>query len=187
MATAPRVAHKKRVDIPDSDEAADSGQLLPSDWNDDHELIGVAGIDSPAFLNAPTAPTPPRGEVSDRLATMAALNAQEAPKRKTLVDAGDYLVPADVGLVIAKKSVPAPFAITLPPSTELVAEVVTVKDRGRATGGGASAYPVTIFASAGETIDGEASVQIDVDNMAVSFRKIRNDAGDMTGEGYERI
>lgn len=187
MATPPRVRHKKTLDIEDSAEAEAAGQLLPSDWMDDHELEGVAGLDSPEFVNEPTAPTPPLGDRSTRIATTASLSEISQPKRLTLTAAGDVTVPNDVGLVVIRKSVPAAFQIELPLSTELVGEAVTIKDRMLANGAGAGTYNVTVVAQGAETIDGNASVLLDVDNMALSFRKIRDDAGDVTGEGYELV
>jgi hypothetical protein len=77
MAGAVIVRHTRQVDLEDSEEAAAAGQLVPSDWNGDgaHEVVGAAPIDSPDFLNEPTAPTPPLGDTSRRLATMEALDA----------------------------------------------------------------------------------------------------------------
>src|SRR5260370_31784180 len=111
---------------------------------------------------------------------LCSVSASAFDQRKTLVDAGDYAVPAGISLVIAKKLVPAAFTITLPLSTALVGETVTIKDRMLANGAGASTFNITVVAAGSEKIDGNASVKIDVDNMALSFRKIRNDAGNVT-------
>ena len=187
MATPPRVVHRKSVTIADSEEAAAAGELLPSDWNDEHELTNVAGLDSPEFVNEPTAPTPPPGDKSKRLATMEALHSIAAPKRLTLFAPGDVQLPSDVALVTVKKTVPAAFTITLASSLDLVGETVTIKDRMLVNGAGAGTYNVTISPSGSETLDGATSIKLDVDNMALSFRKIRDDAGTVTGEGYELV
>jgi hypothetical protein len=183
------VRHARQVDLEDSEEAAAAGELLPSDWNGDdaHVVVGAASIDSPDFLNEPTAPTPPPGDRSRRLATMEALHGFAAPTRLTLRAAGDVVLPNDAALVVAKKNVPAAFSIRLPLSTDLVAETVTIKDRMLANGAGAGTFNITIAASGAETFDGNPTVKIDVDNMALSFRKIRDDAGNVTGEGYELV
>jgi hypothetical protein len=68
-----------------------------------------------------------------------------------------------------------------------VTDVVTVKDRMLVNGAGANTYNITVKAAGTETLDGETQVLIDVDNMALSFRKIRDDAGNVTGEGYELV
>jgi hypothetical protein len=175
--------------LEDSEEAAAAGELVPSNWNGDgaHEVVGAAPIDSPEFLNEPTAPTPPRGDRSKRLATTEFLDDLGRPQRLTLTAAGDVTLADDIGLVIAKKTVPAAFRINLPLSTNLVPEFVTIKDRMLANGAGAGTFNITVAAQGAETIDGNPSVKIDVDNMALSFRKIRDDAGNVTGEGYELV
>lgn len=187
MAGTVVVRHARQVDIEDSEEAAAAGQLLPSNWNGDdaHVVEGAAPLDSPAFVNTPTAPTPPAGDRSQRLATTESLGQISAPKRQTLIAAGNDTIAADIGLVVAKKTVPAAFQVNLPLSTDLVADIITVKDRMLVNGAGAGTFNITVAAQGAETIDGNANVKIDVDNMALSFRKIRDDAGNVTGEGYE--
>jgi hypothetical protein len=188
MAGTVSVKHRFISGLEDSEEAAAAGELLPSNWNDEHEVVGAAPIDSPEFVNEPRAPTPPLGDRSTRLATMEALsNATSAQPRLTLTAAGNVTVPDDVALVVVKKTVPAAFQINLPLSTDLIPEEVTIKDRMVVNGAGAGTYNITVATQGAETIDGNASVKLDVDNMALSFRKIRNDAGDVTGEGYELV
>src|ERR1043166_8536993 len=84
------VRHRRQVDLEDSEEAAAAGELLPSDWNGDdaHIVEGAAPIDSPDFLNEPTAPTPPLNDTSRRLATMEAVHS--------VVAAGIALTPTPV-------------------------------------------------------------------------------------------
>lgn len=172
----------------DSEDAAAAGQLVPSNWNAHHLVEGAAPIDSPAFVNTPTAPTPPVGDTSTRLATMEAISqATGAQPRATLKAAGDYLVPDNIAYVVAKKTVPASFTITLPLSTDLIPESVTTKDRMLANGAGAGTFNITVSASGAETLDGNPTVKLDVDNMALTFKKIRDDAGNVTGEGYELV
>jgi hypothetical protein len=188
MAGTISVKHKKPSLLADSEEAAAAGELLPSDWNDEHEVVGAAPIDSPAFVNSPTAETPPLGDTSTRLATMAALaRATGAPPQLTVTAAGNVNVPHDIALVIVKKAVPAAFQINLPLSTDLILEIVTIKDRMLANGFGAGTFNITVATQGVELIDGNATVKIDVDNMALSFRKIRDDAGNVTGEGYQLV
>ncbi len=184
------VRHTRQVDLEDSEEAAAAGELLPSDWNGDdaHEVVGAAPIDSPDFVGEPTAPTPPLGDASDRIATMAAVaRATGAVPQVTLTAAGDVTIDDDIGLVIVKKTVPAAFTINLPLSTGLVLETITVKDRMLANGAGAGTFNITVATQGAELIDGGATVKLDVDNMALSFRKIRDDAGNVTGEGYQLV
>src|SRR5258708_28574666 len=152
MATPPRVIHPRVIAIEDSEEAAAAGELLPSDWNADHELVGVAGLDSPEFVNEPTAPTPPPGDRSKRLATMEALGNVTAPARLTLTAAGNVTIPDNAALVVAKKTIPAAFQINLPLSTNLVSETVTIKDRMLANGAGAGTYNITVAAQGAELI-----------------------------------
>lgn len=189
MAGTVTVRHSFISLLEDSEEAAAAGELVPSNWNGNeaHVVEGAAPIDSPEFLNEPKAPTPPRGDRSTRLATTEFLDDLGRPVRLTLTAAGDVTLPHDVGLVIAKKAVPAVFQINLPLSNDLVPEFVTIKDRMLANGAGAGTFNITVAAQGIETIDGNPSIKIDVDNMAVSFRKIRNDAGEVTGEGYELV
>lgn len=113
MATPPRVIHRKHVDFEDSEEAAAEGQLVPSDWNDEHELEGVAGLDSPEFVNEPKAPTPPPGDSSTRIATMEALQAAVSKSVRVITTAGPQAAdPAD-DVIIIKQTVGAPFALTV--------------------------------------------------------------------------
>lgn len=189
MAGAVIVRHSFQSLLEDSEEAAAAGELVPSNWNGDdaHEVVGAAPLDSPEFLNEPRGPTPPSGDRSTRLATTASLDEITRPKRLTLSVAGDVAIPNDVSLVIIKKTVPATFVIHLPLSTVMAGEFCTVKDRMLANGAGAGTFNVTVAAQGAETIDGNPTVKIDVDNMALSFRKIRDDAGNVTGEGYELV
>jgi hypothetical protein len=181
------VKHKKISPIADSPDAAAAGEVVPSDWNDEHQVVGAAPLDSPAFVNSPTAPTPPIGDRSQRLATTASLNEITKPAQLTLIAAGDVTIPNNIGLVIIKKTAPASFTIFLPLSTALVYEAITLKDRMLANGAGAGTFNITVMTQGTETIDGNPSVKIDVDNMALSFRKIRDDAGNVTGEGFELV
>jgi hypothetical protein len=86
MAGSIIVRHTRHVDLEDSEEAAAAGELLPSDWNGDdaHEVVGAAPLDSPEFVNAPTAPTPATDDTSRRLATMEAVHAVVAASRLTV-------------------------------------------------------------------------------------------------------
>lgn len=183
------VTHRFVSTLEDSSDAAAAGELVPSNWNDVHVVEGAAPLDSPAFINTPTAPTPPPGDTSERLATMAALAGALGVllPRVTLLDPGDYAVPVGIALVVAKKATPAAFTITLPLSTALTVEFVIVKDRMLVNGAGAGTYNITVAASGSENLDGVATVKLDVDNMALTFRKIRDDAGNVTGEGYELV
>jgi len=45
------------------------GGASPSGKSSPAELAGYAPLDSPAFLNTPTAPTPPSGDTSNRIST----------------------------------------------------------------------------------------------------------------------
>jgi hypothetical protein len=56
-----------------------------------------------------------------------------------------------------------------------------------ANGAGAGTYNITIATQGSELIDGAASVLLDVDNQALTFRKCRDDSGNITGEGYLRV
>lgn len=174
--------------LEDSPDAAALGELVPSNWNDDHVVEGAAPLDSPAFVNTPTAPTPPPGDTSNRLATMAALAAATAsPSRVNLTSAVNYNVADGIALVIARCAAPAAFAVTLPLSTDANApDEITVKDRMLSSGGaGAGTYNITVQGEGGETIDGVASTKLDVDNVALRFCKVRDASGDITGEGWE--
>ena len=193
MAGVVTVTHRFVSQLEDSPDAASIGELVPSNWNDTHVVEGAAPLDG-APLIAPTVnPTPAPGDSSDLAANTqfvtAAIAAITAPARKTIA-AGNYTVADGVGYVVVKLTVPAAVTITLPLSTDVNAsEVITVKDRMLAagTGQGAGTYTITIDPSGSETLDGNASAAIDVDNMALTFRKIRNDAGAITGEGYELV
>jgi hypothetical protein len=187
MAGIITITHAFVSALEDSPDAVAAGEIVPSNWNDEHVVEGAAALDSPAFVGTPTAPTPPVGDNSTRLATTATVAAAVAPPaRMTLIAAGDYVVADGIALIVVKKAVPALTAITLPLSTDAGApEVITVKDRMLANGAGASTFNITIFASAAETLDGNASVKIDVDNEALGFRKVRDDSGNLTGEGWE--
>jgi hypothetical protein len=50
---------------------------------------------------------------------------------------------------------------------------------------GADRFNIIVNGSGTETPDGATQVLIDVDHDALSFRKARDDAGSVTGEGYE--
>jgi hypothetical protein len=171
----------------DSPDAAAAGQLVPSNWNADHVVEGAAPIDSPVLITPRAVSTPPVGDRSTLLATTASLGELTQPAQLTILGAGNVTVPADIGFVIAKNAVPASYTILLPLSTDLQYEEITVKDRMLANGSGASTFNITIATQGGEEIDGNPSVKLDVDNMALSFKKIRDDAGNITGEGYLQV
>jgi hypothetical protein len=171
--------------LEDSSDAEAAGELVPSNWNDEHVVTGAAPIDSPAFVGMPTAPTPDFGDTSDRIATMAALAAASGSvPQQTLTAAGNVTIAPGIALVIARKTVPAAFTITLPLSTALLSEQITIKDRMLANGAGAGTFNIMLAAQGTETLDGATTMLLDVDNMALSFKKIRDDSGNVTGEGY---
>lgn len=187
------VTHVFVSQLEDSPDAAAAGELVPSNWNDDHVVEGVAPLDGAALISPTVNPTPAPGDSSDLAANTQfvteAIGTITAPARKTLT-AGSYAVADGIGYVVVKLTVPAAVTITLPLSTdENAPEVITIKDRMLAagTGQGAGTFNIAISPSGDETLDGNSSATIDVDNMALSFRKIRNDAGAITGEGYELV
>jgi hypothetical protein len=182
------ITHAFVSQLADSPDAVAAGELVPSNWNDDHVVTGAAPLDSPAFTGTPTAPTPGVGDTSDKIATMAALAVIAVPARVVLTAPGPYAVADGIALVVVKQTVPALMTVVLPLSTDVNApDLITVKDRGLAAGAGsgASSYNITVLPSGAEVIDGNSQAVLDVDNQAMSFRKVRNNAGAITGEGYE--
>lgn len=165
MATPPRVVHTKHLDLADSEEAAAAGELVISDWNDDHELDGVAGLDSPAFVNTPTAPTPPAGDASTRLATMEALSRASAGITQTVTLAMSPYVPAASEAVLLVDTSLGPVTINLTASATRSGLGLVIKD---ATGN-AKANPITANCAGAETADTAASIVIDSNFAAVKL------------------
>src|ERR1700731_1887269 len=101
------VTHAFVSQLEDSPDAAAAGELVPSNWNDDHVVEGAAPLDSPVFVGTPTAPTPAPGDTSARIATMAALAAVTgAVPQQTITGAGNVTIANGIALVIARNTVP---------------------------------------------------------------------------------
>jgi hypothetical protein len=152
------VRHRRQVDLEDSEEAAAAGELLPSNWNGDdaHEVVGAAPIDSPDFLNEPTAPTPPLGDTSRRLATMEALDAAlqaltaDIPTQVTFAQS-PYSVLLTDGVLFVDSS-GGPVVINLQPAAARLGRALEVKD---ITGNAATAgHNISIIPNGVETIEG---------------------------------